>query len=198
MRTVKKELLLKYFVPANVNQRLCVDEREFRPESFGVRLPGASSYELDLLKKARKLTEYEARVAVARSGILGFHNDAHGARGCGYNRLVEDDPQTVGASESVKALDRFAYGMGNGAFIVTCLGNHDPHLAIINNQTGMTFDTNRAWRDGLHAFNVDAWFGVVLARQYSLSRDKVVKHLITTYKRTVNRLAPETPFITIG
>lgn len=186
-----------YLMPADSTKLRCVDERIAKDTvNNGVAVPGATYGIIDAIKMLASVDE-ETAWTIAREAkipINGHTDEHHGAQGCGYGKLVELEPGTVLAYESVPAENRKArIEQGNGE-ILTLLGDHHPTEAIVNYKEGTTIDTKRATEGGRGIFCFDAWAMPEMAQKLHLDPDTFANHMLNVYKKTVTKLTGITEF----
>ena len=188
----------QFLMQANPDTFRCVDERQ--PDATvlnnGVALPGAIYGIIDAIKAINHVDEATAWQLASDAGLpMDAHMDEHHhERGCGYGMLVEDEPTTVGAVESVPATTRKATADEHGGTVITLLGDHAPTEAIINYRPDTTIDTRKALADKRGIFDLDAWALPQLAERLHMDADQFTSHIIDVYQKTVTRLTGITKF----
>lgn len=188
----------QFLMPANPKKFRCVDERQ--PDEAvindGIALPGAIYGIVDAIKAIQHVDEPTAWQLASDAGLpMDAHMDEHHhERGCGYGKLVEDEPATVGAVESVPAKTRKVTADEHGGEIITLLGDHAPTEAIINYRPDTTIDTKKALADKRGIFDLDAWALPQLAEKLHIDADQFSSHIIDVYQKTVTRLTGITKF----
>ncbi len=190
----------RYLTPANTNLLDCVDERaNVQHITHGVEVPGGIYGILDAIKALTGASEEEARRLVKKAGLpIDAHDDEHhGARGCGYGKLVETEPETVMAVEAVPAEERFAWVQQHDGTILHYIGEHNPTHAIINHRSGLTIDPEHAAQDGFGAFSCDLWAIPAFAQKLGIDPQKMTDHIEQVYRRTVTALGGITDFVEI-
>lgn len=190
----------QYLRPANKKKSRCIDERKPEEgENDGVAIPGGTNSIIDTIKFIKHVDEDTAwQLAIDADIPMGGHIDKHhGALGCGYERLVEQNPDSVGAVESVPAAQRLARIQNAHGEILTLLGDHHPTEAIINFREGTTIDTKKATGDGRGIFDFDIWAMNGYAEKLGIDPDAFTSHMLEVYKKTVTELTGMTTFIEI-
>jgi len=189
-----------YLFPANINRTRCVDERQALNNTNGVQIPGGIYGIIDAIKHVSGVTEEDAWKRAHDAGIPidGHIDEHHGAKGCGYARLVEEEPQTVLAPESVEAQKRLEKIQKAGGSVLTLLGDHHPTHALINHKENFSLDPIKATQDGFGIFNFDMWAAKKFGEKLNLNSDEFASHLETVYKHTVTKLTGITEFSDIS
>lgn len=202
-QTTPKELAPaeQYLMRANPNKLRCVDERQAEETvtNDGVAIPGGIYGIIDAIKAINHVDETQAWEQAKRAGIpMDAHMDTHHhERGCGYGKLVEDEPATVDAVESVPAVTRKHTVDQHGGTVITLLGDHCPTEAILNYKDNTTIDTQKALADKRGIFDCDAWALPMLADKLHMDPDQFTSHVIDVYKKTVTRLTEMTTFVEV-
>lgn len=180
-----------YLVQANTTALRCVDERP-TSEAFtaGIQIPGSVYGIIDVVKELKHLTEAEARTLIKSTGIpVDVHvDDHHGPKGCGYAKLVETSPSSIGITESVPAATRLDWVKEVQGRVITYLGDHNPKGAIINHRANTTFNSPAAWNDEQGMFNLDVWALGEYASKLGIDQDTFTTKMIDVYKKTVSTL----------
>jgi len=186
----------KYLLKADIDLIRCVDERQALDTTNGIEIPGAIYGIIDGIKHFAHCTEEDAWKLAKEKGIPidGHIDEHHGAKGCGYATLVEDEPKTVLAIESIKAQDRLQKIQDANGQVITLLGDHHPTHAVINHREGYSLDPDKAAVDDLGIFNFDRWAAKMFGEKLGFEGDKFADHLETVYKKTVTRLTGFTVF----
>lgn len=191
----------KYLFPADIALIRCVDERQAVDNTNGVEIPGGTYGIIDAIKYFKpNITEEEAWKLAKEKGIpFGGHIDQHhGAKGCGYGRLVEEKPEIVRARENIPAADRLRRIQENkDGKIQTLLGDHHPTHAVINHRKDFSIDPDKAYKDKLGIFNFDKWAAKIFGELLGFDGDAFADHLEDVYKRTVTELTGITTFYEI-
>lgn len=190
-------LIERYLFAATIALIRCVDERQALDQTNGVEIPGGIYGIIDAIKALTGCTEEEAWQRAEAAGIpMGCHIDQkHGAKGCGYAKLVATQPATVLAPEAVPAEDRLHQVNLRHGMVLTLLGEHHPNYAVINYRVGFSIDPDQANADGLGIFNLDVWACTAYAIRLGLDAEKFANHMIEVYKRTVTALTGITEFV---
>lgn len=178
----------QYLTVANSDVIRCVDERPTaEPFTAGIAVPGAIYGIIDAVKTLKHLNETEARELVVNAGIpLGAHVDEHhGAKGCGYAKLVETAPASLTIADAVPADDRLSWIKDRKARVLTYLHDHNPKAAVIIYRPDKTLDSPKAWSDGTGIFDMDAWILPGWARKLAIDDTAFTKWMIELYKNTV-------------
>lgn len=188
-----------YLQPANFEAIRCVDERPAEHEANGVQIPGGIYGIIDAIKSLAHCSEEEAWKKAKEANIpMDDHIDEHhGARGCGYAKLVEDEPHTVNAPESIPAENRLAQIKKAEGTILTLLGDHKPTHATINEKIGTTMNSNRAMEEELGIFNFDRWATKKFGEMLGFNPKEFADHLTKVYENTVTRLTGIQEFHTL-
>lgn len=196
----QSNIAVSYLMPADYTRIRCVDGRVAKDVvNSGVAVPGGIDGIIDAVKALRNIDEASAWKLALDAGIpVGGHTDElNGAEGCGYAKLVEQEPETVLAPESVTVQNRISSIEKNLGEILTLLGEHQPSEAVINLRQGTTIDTKKATEDGLGIFCYDAWAMPAYADALNLDPEEFTAHLLEVYKKTVTRLTGLTKFSSI-
>ena len=186
-----------FLMTADSTKIRCVDEREAKDViNNGVAVPGGIYGVIDTIKVTAGVSEEAAWQMAQNAGIpIGGHMDEHhGPKGCGYGKLVETEPATVGATEAIPAeirKNRIEQAHGE---LVTLLGDHHPTEAIINSRQGTTIDTKKASQSGRGIFDFDVWAMEGYAEKLQLDPGTFTSHMIDVYKKTVTKLTGITTF----
>lgn len=186
------KLVAKERRKATLKRIRCVDERQALDTSNGVEIPGATYGLVDALKALEGISEDQAwnRIISARIPVEAHIDEGHGERGCGYAKLVEDEPGTVLAVESIPALQRLQRVYDQGGQVATYIGEHAPRIAVTNEKKGWSLDPDQA--PHLGAFSFDAWAAEQYGRMLRVRDPRKFKaHLTQVYQNTVRRLAPQ-------
>jgi len=194
-------IIKQYLFPADTNCIRCVDEREAKnAKNNGAAIPGGTNGIIDTIKFLNHVDEDAAWQLAIDAGIpMGGHIDEHHkALGCGYERLVEQKPESVGAVESIPAQQRKARIENAHGEILTLLGDHHPTEAIINYRAGTTIDTRKATGDGRGIFDLDIWAMPGYAEKLGIDPDAFTSHMLDVYKKTVTTLTEITEFIELS
>lgn len=185
----------KYLTPANMDAVRCIDERPTK-ESFtaGIQIPGGIYGLIDAVKELRHMDEQSARDLVVKAGIpLDAHTDEHhGAKGCGYAKLVESDPQSIRLSDAVNADDRITWISQQNGQVLTYIEDHKPVAAVINQRDQTTFNSPAAWKDGKGTFNLDVWAMKQFAPKLGVGTASLEKFMTDLYINTVKTLTNST------
>jgi hypothetical protein len=188
----------QFLMQANPKKFRCVDERQpdEKVMNDGVAIPGAIYGIVDTIKTINRVSEEVAWKTASDAGLpMDAHMDEHHhERGCGYGKLVEDEPAAVGAVESVPAKTRKHTADQHGGEIITLLGDHAPTKAVINYRTDTTIDTRKALADKQGIFDLDAWALPNIAKQLHMDPVQFSDHVIEVYKKTVTQLTGITQF----
>jgi len=185
----------KYLFPADSTLLRCVDERQAVDNTNGVEIPGGIYGVIDAIKHFNPNLSEDAAWQLAREKhipICGHIDEHHGARGCGYAKLVEDEPKTVSARESIPAKDRLVRIPGEN--VLTLLGEHKPTHAVINHRENFSIDPDKACGDHLGIFNFDRWAAKLFGERLGFDGDAFADHLENVYRKTVTRLTGITTF----
>ncbi|MFH0749764.1 MAG: cadmium-containing carbonic anhydrase [Candidatus Gottesmanbacteria bacterium] len=190
----------QFLMPANPKKIRCVDERVADTAKHdGIAVPGGTEGIIDTIKFLKQVDEETAWKFAVDAGIpMGGHIDEHhGSKGCGYRKLVETEPETVLAVESVAAETRKATLENAHGEITTLLGDHQPTEAIINYCEGTTIDTKKAIGENRGIFDLDAWALSDMAEKLGIEKTEFVSHMTDVYKKTVTKLTGITTFAEI-
>lgn len=196
-----KELLSKlepFYGQADTELYACIDERPSDGPTKGVKMVGATDGVLDAYKIVTNASEAEARAAYEVSGLpYGGHiDDHHGVLGCGYRNKVETAPNLVGAPEAISSEDRYRWITSHPkAFAPVYSHEHKPVAAVINRKKGTTLYQSWSYPNGMGAFNLDVWHLNEMAVKLKVDPQKFTDTMISLFKKTVEALAPGTPFI---
>ncbi len=193
----QQHLVEKYLFPASLDTIRCVDERQAIDASNGVEFPGGIYGIIDEIKRLSGCSEDEAWEKARQANIpLDDHIDEHhGAKGCGYARLVEEQHETVLAPESVPAQKRLEKIQQLGGKIQTLLGEHHPTHAVINHRIHTSIDPDQATENGLGIFNFDKWAAKVFGERLGFDPQKFADDLEKVYRRTVTALTGIQDFV---
>ena len=195
---IENPLPSEYLMKANEKKTRCVDEREpdAKTVNDGIAIPGATFGIIDAIKTLTGASEEEAWDRATKAGIpMNGHDDTHhGPKGCGYERLVEEEPASVLAVESVPAATRKAKLEEEHGTVITLLGDHQPTEAIINYREGTTIDTKKAVNEHRGIFDLDAWALSAMAEKLGIDTNVFTAHVIDVYKHTVTKLTGITEF----
>ncbi len=186
----------RYLLKADTSLIRCVDERQAKDNTNGVEIPGAIYGLIDAIKHFTHCSEEEAWKRAKEAGlpIDGHIDEHHGAKGCGYGRLVEEQPATVMAPEAVPAQQRLAKIQEAEGQVLMLLGDHHPTHAIINHRVDYSLDPDQATKDGFGIFNFDAWAARRFGAMLGLDEGAFAMHLEEVYKKTVTALTGITQF----
>lgn len=189
-----------YLVEANPDELLCIDEREYAKEADaehyapkernGIKLPGGIFGVVDAVKQLRQVSEDEAWKIVEEAGIplMGHDDEHHEEKGCGYEKLVETQPEAVLAQEPVGAKVRLEKLKSWGGKVLRYLGGHNHTGSVINRRFGMTVDQDEAAKDGVRPFVCDSWIAQVWGPKLGIDADKLQKHWEEVHNSTVKTL----------
>lgn len=178
-----------------------MDEREVdKPTKENpVNLPGGTAVLVDTLKALYQYTEEEAWTLLKDSGVpMDMHTDSHhGARGCGYEKLVEDNPGIVLAVESISASERLQTARRYGARVVNYIGEHDIRKAVINYHHGKSIDQDQKYAHSI--VSCDAWAVGEYAKKINktlsmrgvenrVNGGEMTSHVVNVFQNTVIEL----------
>jgi len=181
----------KYLMPASLDIVACVDERQDKIDgNNGVKFPGGTYGIVDAIKTLTGSTEEEAWDKAQKAGIpMGAHTDSHhGELGCGYGRLVQTAPESVGAAGAVPVADRFQRVTDAHGTAPMLYGEHAPTHATINYKEGLSIDPDQAVPAGFGIFNYDYWAAKDFGKRLGIDPVAFADHLKDVYTKTVTTL----------
>ncbi len=219
-----KKLAERFLFKADPDLIHCVDERQGDGQTFdlknAVELPGSTGVFIDYIKNQYKDISEEQAWDMARSaGIpIGAHqgpdhsHHVHSSeekispKGCGYNLLVETNPSSVLAPESVSASHRYHLAAKyEKAQLYDVHGPHIINVGVIVRKHGFSIDSDRALAaEHIGILGCDVWAAELYAQRwnrtfltYQINTRNIVIHTEKVFRKVKDALAPDAHLLII-